>query len=207
MEETLSQQIEQLRASVDGLKNKQERVIIMIDRSNLDQTFRRVDNSNKRIDYIKLVKFLYGDRFLKQVRVYYSDILDIHEVPEEEKSEWQRRQDFYAFLKHQGYFLHGVRRHLYETGRVEKGLDTALCLHMNNLCRGNFCDTLILVAGDADYRDVVYGAQENYAVKVEVAFFPQQTSRELAYSSTKFIDLLKVKESLLRDPLADGVRQ
>jgi uncharacterized LabA/DUF88 family protein len=204
--DNLQKQVTHLQRSLEEMndRNRQDRVIILIDRSNLEHTFRRVDNSGLKIDYIKLTRFLQGYRFLKQVRIYYSDYMDGDFVPESEMNEYKRRLDFYAFLRYQGYILRGVRRRDFGEMRVEKGLDAALIRDMERLCRDNRCDTIVLVAGDGDYCEIVESAQKDYAVKVEVAFFPAQSARELV-SRAKFIDLLKVKDRLLRDPRENSV--
>lgn len=72
-----------------------------------------------------------------------------------------------------------------------------LILDMETICRENRCDTVILVAGDADYCEVVTNAQEKYCTKVEVAFFPNQTSRDLQ-AKAKFVNLEAVRDKFTR---------
>lgn len=204
---TLRQSIAELQKSfadfrqtvIDEARLAAEQVIIMIDRSNLDQTWRRVENSGLRPDYVKLKDVLTNGRTCRQVRIYYSDI-DSDLVTETERADWQRRQDFYMFLRHQGWILRGVKKKVYEGVSVEKGLDGALIRDMETICRDNRCDTVVLVAGDADYCDVVADVQDRYCVKVEVAFFPNQTSRDLQIRAAKFINLECVKDRFVRRP-------
>jgi uncharacterized LabA/DUF88 family protein len=197
--ESLSQQVADLQKYVEtGLSHRSERIVLMVDHSNFNQTWRRVEtSSSSRPDYIKLQSFLADGRLLRQSRLYYSDV-DACEVAEADKADWQRRQDFYTLLRHNNWTLRYVRKRVYEGATVEKGLDGALIIDMESICRDNRCDTIVLVAGDADYCEVVQRVQENYCVKVEVAFFPNQTARDLQTKAGKFINLDTVKDKFRR---------
>lgn len=195
--DTLQQQVSALTQRLEEGRLNMERVVIMVDRSNLDQTWRRIEHNGFRPDYVKLTNFLAGARSLRQVRVYYSD-LDPEMVQESERADWQNRQSFYSFLRHQGWLLRGVRKKIHGGVATEKGLDAALIRDMDKICRENRCDTIVLVAGDADYCEVVSDVQDNYCVKVEVAFFPQQTARDLQSRASKFINLECHKDLIVR---------
>jgi len=204
--ETLEVQMADLRNSVAALRqqvsdsrNASDRVVIMVDRSNLDQTWRRIETGANRPDYLKLTEVLTGSRTLKQVRIYYSDV-DYEVVPEIDRVDWQRRQDFYTFLRHQGWVLRGVKKRMYDGIPVEKGLDGCLIRDMEMICRDGRCDTIVLIAGDADYCDVVSDVQERYCVRVEVAFFPNQTARDLQVKASKFVNLECLKDRIVRQP-------
>jgi uncharacterized LabA/DUF88 family protein len=198
--ETMQANMEmRFKAVVEDARKASEHVIIMVDRSNLDQTWRRIESGPLRPDYIKLKDILIGGRTCHQVRIYYSDI-DSELVTDAERPEWRRRQDFYTFLRHQGWVLRGVKKKVYEGIATEKGLDGALIRDMETICRDNRCDTIILVAGDADYCDVVSDVQDRYCVKVEVAFFPNQTARDLQNRATKFVNLECCKADFSRKP-------
>lgn len=190
-----------IRALLAPTARQTERVVIMVDRSNLDQTWRRVETGGLKPDYMKIREFLADQRSLKQMRVYFSDI-DADMVKEEDRAEWQRRQDFYAFLRHNGCLLRGVSKKVYDGMPVEKGLDGALIRDMETICRDNRCDTVVLVAGDADYCDVVGDVQDRYCVRVEVAFFPNQTARALQARAARFINLECFKDRITRKPVS-----
>ena len=191
---------EQIAVVAQKMAAAGERVVVMIDRSNLDQTWRRVfsPDVNVRPDYLKIKDFVVGTRTCKQVRVYYSDI-STEQVLDAERPDWERRQEFYKFLRYQGWLLRGVRKKVFGGVPVEKGLDAALIRDMDFICRENRCDTIILIAGDADYCEVVAEVQDRYCVKVEVAFFPNQTARDLVSNASKFINLDCVRDQLVRE--------
>lgn len=199
LQRTVNDASAQLLIASKSVAHQSERVIIMVDRSNLDQTWRRIENGGLRPDYVKLKDFLGDGRAIKQMRLYYSDI-DADMVADADRVDWQRRQDFYSFLRHQGWILRGVRKKIHDGIPTEKGLDGALIRDMEIICRDNRCDTIALVAGDADYCDVVTDVQERYCMKVEVAFFPNQTARDLRAKAAKFIDLECAKDRITRRP-------
>lgn len=186
---------------VDAIRDSKDRVIIMIDRSNLDQTWRQIDCSGLRPDYMKLTSMLVGQRSQKQVRVYFSE-LDADRVTDAERVDWQRRQDFYNFLRHQGWVLRCVSKKIQNGVPTEKGLDGALIRDMDMIGRENRADVVVLVAGDADYVEVVGDLQDRYCVQVEVAFFPHQTAKTLRLRASKFVNLECVKNQFVRRPSA-----
>ena len=196
--EKMLEQVASLRSLVPNPRQN-ERVIIMVDRSNLDQTWRRIETGPARPDYMKIRDFLTDGRTMKQMRVYFSDV-DADMVREEDRQDWQRRQDFYAFLRHNGCLLRGVRKKVYDGKPTEKGLDGALIRDMETITRDGRCDTVVLVAGDADYCEVVQDAQDRYCIRVEVAFFLNQTARDLQVRASKFINLECFKDKITRTP-------
>ena len=96
--------------------------------------------------------------------------------------------------------MRGVKKKVYDGMPVEKGLDGALILDMETICRDGRCDTIVprglvmLITVT-----VVAGVQERYCVRVEVAFFPNQTARDLPGEGleTKFINLEWVSKTRL----------
>lgn len=201
-------QVETLREEVADLKSRMkrpERVIVLIDNTNLNFTVKKVDTTGQyRLCYLKLTEFLAGDRLLRQTRIYYSDFDWRAQLDEDERAKRQDREGFYHWLRWQGFYLKACslveRDNMDAPGRVlkEKGLDACIIKDMERICSRNICDTLILVAGDLDYRDTVVEVQRDYCVRVEVAFFPEFAAKQLQIAATKFIDLSKVKDSLRR---------
>lgn len=199
--EQMQNQIVDLQARLDGISKKNERVIILVDRSNLDATWHRIEPSGARKpDYLKLTEILTDGRSLTQCRVYYSDI-DADMVRDEERRAWQGRQDFYKFLRCQGWILRYVQKRVYDGVPTEKGLDAALITDMQMICREGRCDTIVLVAGDADYCETVYDVRDRFCCKVEVAFFPVCCSRDLQQSATKFVNLECILDKISREPI------
>jgi uncharacterized LabA/DUF88 family protein len=80
----------------------------------------------------------------------------------------------------------------------EKGVDAALIRDVERLCSNGCCDKIILVSGDGDYANLIYDIQNIYGVKAEVAFFPEQTSKDLVSKASNFNDLSRAKDKLIR---------
>ncbi len=199
----LKRTMEQVLSRLGISQIEREKVVIMIDRTNLDQSWRRADTFGGRPDYLKIKSYLQGNRTCRQVRVYYSDY-DQTMVPPEDRGEWQRRQDFYTFLRHRGWVLRSVKKRMYDGVAVEKGLDALLIMDMHTIARRNLCDTIILVAGDADYCDVISSIQREYCMCAEVSFFHSQTARDLQNRASRFVNLEPAMADLSREAIANG---
>lgn len=201
-------QVEAIRSELSALKmevgrrmKRPERTVILIDNTNLNYTVKKVDSTGQyRLCYNKLTEYLAGDRLLRQTRIYYSDYSWNKQLEDDERAKRQDRESFYHWLRWQGYYLKECSLVERDGAPKEKGLDACIIKDMERICSRDICDTLILVAGDLDYRDTVVEVQRDYCVRVEVAFFPEFAARQLQIAATKFIDLGKVKDELRRAP-------
>lgn len=196
----VSQDLLNLTAQVEELKNKNNKVVIFVDNTNLNFTTRKIDPCGAyRLCYEKLVAFLTNGRQLRQVRIYYSDHSRTATISSEESSRRSERDSFYGWLKHSGFWLKECSLVERADGTTkEKGLDAAIIKDMERLCSRGIADTIVLVAGDLDYMEVISDAQSVYFTPVEVAFFPEYTAKRLQYAATKFINLTDAKELLRR---------
>ncbi len=195
----VSAELLELRKQVNDLRGS-EKVIVFIDNTNLAFTARKIDSDGRyRLCYVKLLEMLADKRFLKQSRLYYSDFSRIAKLSDEESLRRQDREGFYNFLKCQGFWLKSCDLVGRDDGTTkEKGLDAAITKDIERLTSSQACDTVILVAGDADYSELIADVQSSYGVRVEIAFFAQYTAKSLQYNATKFIDLTPFKEKLRR---------
>jgi uncharacterized LabA/DUF88 family protein len=198
--EDVKKQLESLKNQVasiqDVMKQKQERVIIFVDNTNLTLSSRKIDPCY-RIDYSALTKTLTGNRFLRQCRIYYSDFVN-GSLSGEEQNRRSERETFYDWLRHQGYWLKGCNLVERDGVTKEKGLDTAITKDIQRLCQLNVCDTVILISGDADYCETVDEIRSIYAIRVEVAFFEEFTAKKLKKSASEFVDLSRMRDTLRR---------
>lgn len=204
VQDRLLTEVAVLRRQVQTLQDvalkRPERVIIFIDNTNLNFTARKIDSTGQyRLCYNKLRDYLANNRLMRQCRIYYSDFGRDAVLSSEEQGRRQEREGFYGWLKWQGFWLKSCN--LVDRGdgtAKEKGLDAAITKDIERLASNNACDTIVLVAGDADYRELVSDIQSHYGLRVEVAFFPEFTAKSLQYAATEFIDLSKVKDALRR---------
>jgi uncharacterized LabA/DUF88 family protein len=199
--EGLRQELANLKVEVSRRMKRPERTVILIDNTNLNYTVKKVDTTGQyRLCYLKLTDLLAGDRLLRQTRIYYSDFDWKTPLEDEERVKRQDREGFYHWLRWQGFYLKACSLVERDGAPKEKGLDACIIKDMERICSKDICDTLILVAGDLDYRDTVAEVQRDYCVRVEVAFFSEYAAKQLQIAATKFIDLSKFKESLRRQP-------
>ena len=182
------------------LERTTQKVTIFIDHTNLDFTIKKIDTTGcYRLCFNKLISFLANGRSIQQTRFYYSDYGNFAKLEKEEHQRRMKREDFYFWLKKQGFWLKRCDLVERADGKTrEKGLDAAIIKDITNLCQRKTTDTIILVSGDYDYAEVVLDAQNSHFTPVEVAFFAEHTSKDFIYSSSKFINLSEVKESLKR---------
>ncbi len=198
--EQIHQEVVTLGAKVDALRNVNNRVVVFVDNTNLNFTTRKVEACGAyRLCYEKLVNFLVGDRQLRQVRIYYSDYSRTSTLSPEESARRSERDGFYGWLRHQGFWLKECSLVERTDGTTkEKGLDAAIIKDMERLCWQGVADTIILVAGDLDYMEMVQEVQSFHNTPIEVAFFPEYAAKKLQYAATKFINLTEAKEVLRR---------
>jgi len=193
----LQQQVLSLQDVV--LKQRQERVVIFVDNTNLNLSTRKIDCTGcYRLDYSALAKTLTGNRFLKQCRIYYSDYAKGAAPNATEETRRGERENFYTWLHHQGFWLKSCSLVERDGITKEKGLDAAITKDIQRLCQLNVCDTIILISGDADYCETVEEVRAYYAIRAEVAFFGEYTAKKLKEAASEFIDLTRLKDSLRR---------
>jgi hypothetical protein len=83
-----------------------------------------------------------------------------------------------------------------EPSHEERGLKTEIVFDMAELaCTGRY-DAFVLVSGDEDYARTVKRLRADHGMRVEVAFFPGQSSTNLQRQATNFIDLAGIANLL-----------
>lgn len=176
-----------------------EKVIVLIDRSNLEYSFCNCRDSSERLDYIRMVNYLVNRRLKKQVRLYYSEY-NQSDVSDEEMENFVKRRDFYNFLANQGFWLLEAARpkKTDDFCIVEKGLDSLITKDIERIASQNRADTIILVSGDGNCTNSIIEAQDRYFTKVEVAFFRAHTSSDLIVNASRFVDLTAYKDFFTR---------
>lgn len=193
-------------ANLLRLMRAQERICVFIDNSNLFHALRSMDLGSKRMNYHALREVL-ADGRTPTIRFYYS-------VPQQAEDSCLRRKQeqrskFYEYLENKaGYtmiclplrektvMVDGIPTPMAE----EKGLDAEIVYDMAVLCRTGRYNSFVLVSGDEDFARVVRRIQTETGMPVEVAFFGSAgCSASLVKEASKFIDLDKLKDKLLRE--------
>ena len=157
--------------------NKQERISIFIDGSNLYYSLRDLEVA--KIDFQKLVKMLEKDRLLVSV-YYYNAPLDISV---DSKKYWEQQKFFDALRRIPGFnvVLARLRKHKKEDGTFGfevKGDDIYLAVDLVSGAYENLYDTALIVSGDEDFVPAIRKVQK-LGKKVENIYFYTTSSNYL----------------------------
>jgi uncharacterized LabA/DUF88 family protein len=196
---------EAIRTLADNMKLlyrqqcQNERVVMFLDNSNFFGSILRVGREvgyRFRVDYPKLYNVLLRDRFAIDAFCYYSEW-------ETDPNTRQRRDSFQTLMEKARFTL--VKFQQRAGGTRENGVDAAIVRDMVNVARDcPRCDTFILIAGDGDYADTIREVRRKHGVKVEVAFFAQDTAGTLRDAAYRFIDLDSLRDQIaLERPISE----
>ena len=92
------------------------------------------------------------------------------------------------------------RHWTFRPNRQQKGVDTLIALDMVRLAGRSFCETMVLIAGDRDFAEVVRTSQD-FGTRVLVAT-PKRTSvsREVAQLADDVIDISEAEVGRMLTP-------
>jgi len=166
------------------LLEAKERVMIFIDGSNL---FHACNQIKFKIDLVKLVNVLVGDRYL--VRPYYYTAFN----PQK-----QEQIKFLHALQSKGFCVKAIPLKRRGDRFIEKGVDVALVTDLISMAFRNAYDTAILVSGDYDFIEAIRIVM-SLGKRVEVAMFTHATNDELRRIADKFIPLEEFTEEIQRE--------
>ncbi|GAB6078074.1 LabA-like NYN domain-containing protein [Hydrogenobaculum acidophilum] len=175
---------------------EKEKVIVFIDGSNV---FHGLKNETFKIDYLKLVEFLTGDRYL--VRAYfYSALPNDKDMDKQAKESFSRQKKFLEDISFMGIKVKLAKlRKLPDGTFLEKEVDIMLATDMLSLAYKNAYDTCVLVSGDSDFSYTVETVQ-SLGKRVENATFKKTSSYSLRKLSDKFLYLDDYIDKFLLKP-------
>jgi uncharacterized LabA/DUF88 family protein len=153
--------------------------MVFIDGSNLFWSCRRHPiEPNFRVDILKLINSLVGDRFL--IRPYYYTAIGVPPSVGQVK--------FHHKLSYNGVTV--VTRPLRRRGNAwtEKGVDVALVTDLLAMAYRNVYDVAIIVSGDKDFEGAI-DEVKRLGKRIEVACFNHVISEELKMKGDRFISL------------------
>ena len=166
------------------LLEARERVMVFIDGSNL---FHACNQIKFKIDLVKLVSVLVGDRYL--VRPYYYTAFN----PQK-----QEQIKFLHALQNRGFCVKAIPLKRRGDRFIEKGVDVALVTDLVSMAFRDAYDVAILVTGDYDFIEAIRIVM-SLGKKVEVAMFSHATNDELRRTADRFIPLEEVAERIQRE--------
>ena len=147
--------------------------MIFIDGSNLYHSSKAF-KLNYRVDYVKLIEKLDGNRDL--IRTYFYGSTKVPPIPEQ--------TSFHSKLEYMG--IKTTIKPL-KYGK-EKGIDVALVTDLLILAYGKTMDIAVIVSGDQDFVDAIKEVQRQ-GIIVEVASFPNGFSDPIKRTADKIIPL------------------
>ncbi len=167
-----------------------KRLAIFIDGSNLHGGLGRMTDLHRSLSKLKATQHYFID--FKKLRDSFhkptdEELVKVYYARSETDAELNTRKDFYRTLNTLGYKLDIKER---KNQAKEKGVDMAIAMEMLILAFYNVYDEAILVAGDADYCQLVREVQR-FGKRVGIAAFAEDPglSNKLLNESDFFTNL------------------
>lgn len=151
-----------------------DKVMIFIDLRNMNNAV-RMDRPHSRLDFIRMVKTLCGDRSLK--RAYVFDGMDSVE-------NCRQSRGFHDMLRYHGFTVVLTDSYDPELNR-QKGVDVEMACKVMHHGFKNDYDTAIIVSGDSDFVPLVKELKD-MGKKVEVAAFDKSCSEKMRLVADAF---------------------
>lgn len=148
--------------------------MIFIDLRNMDNSV-RMDMSYSRLDYVRMVDLLCGNRMLK--RAYVFDGMDIVE-------NYRQSNRFHDMLRYHGFTVDLTDSYDPISNR-QKGVDVKLVCRVMIHAFNDDYDTAIIVSGDGDFVPLVEDVKR-MGKKVEIAAFDKSCSGKMRLVADAF---------------------
>ncbi|MBN1618507.1 NYN domain-containing protein [Candidatus Dojkabacteria bacterium] len=164
------------------VKNKSQRVVVLVDVQNLYYSARNIYNA--RINFKNLLKIALADRVLTRAIAYVikSDV----SVKEEE---------FFSAVNNAGFEIKEKELQIFPGGAKKGDWDVGIAMDAIRL--GVKVDSVILISGDGDYVPVVHYLQQSLGCLVEVVAFDKTCSKSLKEVCDDFISIESHSQDLL----------
>ncbi len=170
-------------------KYEKKKIAIFIDGSNLKGCIGRVAEAHRKERKLRDAEYYHLDhqKMIGAINKYNNEVIKIFYVTSEPKDTKYQKKSFYERLSRFGYKI--IIKDAIQ-GRKEKGVDMAVAIEMLIFAFNNYYDEAILVAGDADYCQLVREVQR-LGKRVGLAYYGLTfgLSNELLYDIDYFIDL------------------
>lgn len=163
------------------VKNRDQRVVVLVDVQNLYYSARNLYHS--RVNFKNLLKLVVANRTLTRAIAYVI------------KSEEGKEEDFFEALNAAGFEIKEKKLQIFYGG-AKKG-DWDIGIAMDAIRLGHKVDSIILISGDGDYIPVVNYLQQALGCLVEIAAFRRTANKELTEMADDFINIEDNIRSLL----------
>ncbi|MBM3234735.1 NYN domain-containing protein [Candidatus Poribacteria bacterium] len=171
---TVSQVKEPLNFRGLSQRNNSEkpRVGVFVDVQNM--FYAAKDRYNARLDYIKLLDMIVGDRMVVAATAY------VVQMPEVDQTA------FISFLEHNGYYVKSKELRMRLDGSAKGDWDMGIAIDIISML--DDLDVVILASGDGDFCALVEMVKEK-GCRVEVVAFPHNTSVDLQQAADEFFPI------------------
>ncbi|MBC8229822.1 NYN domain-containing protein [bacterium] len=149
-----------------------QRVGVFVDVQNM--FYAAKDRYNARLDYIKLLDMIVGDRAVVAAVAY------VVQMPEVDQTA------FISFLEHNGYNVKSKELRMRLDGSAKGDWDMGIAIDIISMLNG--LDVIILASGDGDFCALVEMVREK-GCRVEVVAFPHNTSIDLQQKADEFFPI------------------
>ena len=175
--EVAHQKIKELTASktekiAPRNNSDKQRVGVFVDVQNM--FYAAKDRYNARLDYIKLLDMIVGDRAVVAAVAY------VVQMPEVDQTA------FISFLEHNGYNVKSKELRMRLDGSAKGDWDMGIAIDIISMLDG--LDVIILASGDGDFCALVEMVREK-GCRVEVVAFPHNTSIDLQQKADEFFPI------------------
>ncbi|HIE25946.1 TPA: NYN domain-containing protein [Candidatus Poribacteria bacterium] len=151
---------------------KQQRVGVFVDVQNM--FYAAKDRYNARLDYLKLLDMIVGDRTVVAAVAY------VVQMPEVDQTA------FISFLEHNGYHVKSKELRMRLDGSAKGDWDMGIAIDIISML--DDLDVIILASGDGDFCALVEMVKKK-GCRVEVVAFPHNTSIDLQQKADEFFPI------------------
>lgn len=155
------------------VKNRDQRVVVLVDVQNLYYSARNLYHS--RVNFKNLLDLVVAGRTLTRAIAY---VIKAGEEKEEE---------FFEALNAAGFEIKEKKLQIFYGG-AKKG-DWDIGIAMDAIRLGHKVDSIILISGDGDYKPVINYLQQSLGCLVEIAAFRRTANKEIVEMADDFINI------------------
>jgi uncharacterized LabA/DUF88 family protein len=164
--------VSQVKEPPQRNNSEKQRVGVFVDVQNM--FYAAKDRYNARLDYIKLLDMIVGDRMVVAATAY------VVQMPEVDQTA------FISFLEHNGYYVKSKELRMRLDGSAKGDWDMGIAIDIISML--DDLDVVILASGDGDFCALVEMVKEK-GCRVEVVAFPHNTSIDLQQAADEFFPI------------------
>ena len=163
-------------------KHSSQRVAVFVDVQNIYYSAKNLFKA--KVNFSQILNAAVGDRQLLRAFAYVI------------KADIEAENDFFSALEKQGYEVRVKDLQIFYGGAKKGDWDVGIAMDIIRM--SNKLDTIVLVSGDGDFRDLLEYVKAN-GCRAEVIAFGKSSSSRLKEVADSFTDLDKHKKFLIKN--------